>query len=169
MVINDIQNNLQAALVKARHHLFELSQRLFAFESIASIRRKKGDAVITPVVSKPLFQEMTVVDKGMNRQQFDRGDSERSNIIDDFLLPQSGKGASQLVFYFRELFSEPANVHFVDDGVIPWNPLLAARLGPLKTRINNYTLGHKRRTIPFVESQIVHRFHLVSEERGVPG
>ena len=60
------------------------------------------------------------------------------------------------------------HVHFVDDGVIPWNSLLTACLGPLKARIDHHTFGHKGRTIPFVESKIVHRFHLVSEERRVP-
>ena len=104
----------------------------------------------------------------MDGKQFDRGNAERSNIVDDFLLPQAGKGPAQLLLYFRELLGEPADVHLVDDGVIPWNPLVAARLGPLKARIDNHTFRHKGRTIPFVESEIVHRFHLVSEERGVP-
>ena len=84
-------------------------------------------------------------------------------------MTKARKGPAPLFFNIRESLSESTNVHFVDNGLIPWNPLLAACHGPLEARIDNDTFGHKGRAIPFVESEIVHRFHLVSEQRRVPG
>ena len=60
-------------------------------------------------------------------------------------------------------------MHFVNNSVIPRNPPVATGLGPFKGRVNHHAFGHKRCTIPLVESQIVHRFHLVTENSGVPG
>src|ERR1700722_7722865 len=109
MVLADTQNYLQAAVVEAGDHFFEFSQRLFTFVSIAGVGRHKADAVIPPIVSKTFFQELAVIDKGVNPKQLGRGNSERSNIIDHFLLPQAGIGAPEFLLYFRELLRDPAD------------------------------------------------------------
>ena len=61
------------------------------------------------------------------------------------------------------------DVQFVNDGVVPRERLVIARSRPVEARIDDRAFRHERRAVPLVERQIVPRFHLIAEERGIPG
>jgi hypothetical protein len=50
VVVDDVENYLEAGVVEAGHHLFEFAQCLFALVGIAWVGRKEADCVVTPVV-----------------------------------------------------------------------------------------------------------------------
>src|SRR5580700_2379775 len=65
-------------------------------------------------------------------------------------------------------FGKSPDMHLIDDGVIPLDPLTAARTGPIKAGFNDDTFGHERSTIPLIEGKVVHRFHLIAENGWIP-
>ena len=76
VVVDHIQNDLEAGIVKARHHLLELAQGLLRLRGVARVRREEADAVVTPVIRQPLLEQMAVIDEGVDRQQLDGRDAE---------------------------------------------------------------------------------------------
>ena len=82
MVVDDIEDDFEARVVQPRDHLFEFAQRIRHVERVARIRREEADGIVAPVVPQAFFQQMTVVEEGMNRQQLDRGDAERLDVVD---------------------------------------------------------------------------------------
>ena len=50
VVVDDVENHLEAGVVKARDHLLELAQAVGAVGGIARIGREEPDAVVAPVV-----------------------------------------------------------------------------------------------------------------------
>src|SRR5580693_5590332 len=111
---------------------------------------------------------MAVVDKGMNRQQLNGGDSKGFKIFQNFRAPQGGIRTAQSLGDRRMQFGKSPDMHLIDDGVIPLYPLATARTGPIKARFNDDTFGHERSTIPRVEGKIVHRLHLIAENGWIP-
>src|ERR1700722_7609778 len=65
-------------------------------------------------------------------------------------------------------FGKSPDMHLVNNRVIPRDPLTTARTRPIKTGIDDHTFGHKRSAVPLVESEIINRFHLITEYRRVP-
>ena len=64
---------------------------------------------------------MTVVQKVMHRQQLDRGDAERFQVVDRDRMRQASVGAAQLFGNVRMLLREALDVHLVDDRLVQRN------------------------------------------------
>ena len=73
MVVDDVEDHLEAGVVAAGHHLLELAQGLLALMGVARVRGEKADRVVAPIIGQAAFEQVAVVDKSMDRQQFDRG------------------------------------------------------------------------------------------------
>ncbi len=169
VVVDDIQNYLQAGIVEASHHLFKLAQAVLAAGSVTWIRREKTNRVISPIVGQILFEQLIVVDKGMYGQKLNGSDSERLDIADHFLGGQSRVGSAQFRRHGRMLFGVAFDVQLVKNRVVPGNqPAAQGLVFPSKFRIDNRAFGHILSAVALIKSSIVARFHNVAEDGGMP-
>ena len=76
VVVDHVQDHLDAGIVQTRDHLLEFGKHEVGDGGIARIGGKEADRVVAPVVGQALVQQIAVVDEGVDRQQFHRGDAE---------------------------------------------------------------------------------------------
>jgi hypothetical protein len=91
MVVDDVENDLDAGCMQAADrdaHLVGTAAR-----EIAGFDREKSDGVVTPVVPA-FFRHITILQKGVDRQQLDRRGSQPPQIVDDLLIAERGEGAA---------------------------------------------------------------------------
>ncbi len=74
VVVDHVEDDLDAGGVKAVDGALDLGD-LARFQ-IGPVRREERQRVVAPVVLQPLFDQVAVVGKGVDRQQFDRGDAD---------------------------------------------------------------------------------------------
>jgi len=60
------------------------------------------------------------------------------------------------------------HMQLIHDHVVETNPLACTFPGPVEIRIDHRAFRHERRAIPFIKGEIIGRFHLVAEQRGIP-
>ena len=78
VVVDDVEDHLDAGLVQGPHHRLELRDLLAALAAggVLVVRGEEADRVVAPVVAQPALDQMRVVDELVHRQQLDRGDAE---------------------------------------------------------------------------------------------
>ena len=153
VVVHHVQDHLDAGIVQARHHLLELGEHERGNRRIARIGGEETDAVVAPVVGQPLVQQMLVVDEGVHRHQFHRGDAKRGDVVHDFLAPERGEGAAQRLGHHGMQPGEAAHVRFVEDGAVPRH-LRRAFAAPGEGRIDHPAFRHERRAVALVETHV---------------
>src|ERR1035438_1252096 len=72
VVVDYIQQYLNASIVEARNHLFEFAETILWIRGIYWIRSKKPERVIAPIIFEFLVQQRTVVHERIYRQQLNR-------------------------------------------------------------------------------------------------
>ena len=86
MVVNHIENDLDACIVQARHRRAKRVQRIV--RRITRLRRKKTDRVVAPVVAQAAKHQIAVVNEGMDRKKLDGGHTKPLEMIDDGRCPE---------------------------------------------------------------------------------
>ena len=168
VVVDHVEDHLEAGVVQARHHLLELGEHEGGDRGIARFGGEEADRVVAPVVGEAAFQQMTVVHEGVDRQQFNRGDAKRADVIDHLLAAEAGEGAAQVLGHRGMQFGEAAHMRFVEDGAVPRHlgPALAS---PGEGRVDYPAFRHEARAVAAVEAEIgVPRADRVAEQRIVP-
>jgi hypothetical protein len=61
------------------------------------MRGQEPDRVVAPVVTQPLIEQMTVLDKLVHRHQLDRGHPKIDEVLDRRRMRQAGIGAADTV------------------------------------------------------------------------
>jgi hypothetical protein len=80
VVVDDVEHHFDPGIVQPRYRGSEGIERVIL--RVARFRREKTDRVVAPVVRQLAFDQRPVVDKSMDRQQFDRGDAEALEMFD---------------------------------------------------------------------------------------
>ena len=122
VVVDDVEHDLQAGLVKHGDHAAYLVQdRLRAGcarrgRGVGGLGREVAQRGVTPVVGQvPLGQER-LGHRGVDRQQLDRGDPQALEVLDRHRVRQARVGAAQLLGHARQLVGQALDVGLVDDG-----------------------------------------------------
>ena len=63
---------------------------------VACLRGEEAQRVVAPVIAQAAVGEMAVIEKGMDRQQLDRGDAELAQVRDHARLGQRTVGAAHV-------------------------------------------------------------------------
>ncbi len=66
VIVDDVENDFDAVGVELIDHRLKLSRKRRL--KIARLRRKEGQRVVAPIVGHAFFDEITVVDEGMDWQ-----------------------------------------------------------------------------------------------------
>ena len=121
VVEHHVQDDLQACLVQRPDHGLELGHLPAALPGphrggIALVRREVPEGVVAPVVGQASLEEVLGYIL-VHRQQFDRGDAEPGQVLDDRLVRQPGVGAAQRLGHIRMTHGQALDVRLVDDRV----------------------------------------------------
>ena len=169
VIVDDVEDHLEPAVVKPRDHLLEFAQRVGHVGSVARVRREKADRVVAPIVFEALLEQVIVVDEGVNRHELNGRDAQRFDVVHDGFRAQSGVKASELLVDLRVQLGEALDVRLVDDRAFPRNGSAPIFAMPIEIRIDDDGLRHEGRAVAFVEGQVVAlRADCVSEHRGIP-
>ena len=170
MVVDDVEDHLEPAVVQAGDHLLEFAQRVGDVGGVARVGREKADRIVAPVVSQAFLEQMAVVDESVHRQQFDRRDAERLDVVDHRLRTEAGVGAAQLLVDLGIQLGEAFDVGLIDDCAIPRHAAAPVFAAPLEIGIDHDRLRHEGRAVAFVEGEVVALgADRVAEHRGIPG
>ena len=167
MVVDDVQDHLEPGLVQVRHHLLEFGEGEIGVRGVAPRRREEADGVVAPVVLESLVEQVAVVDEGVDRQQLDGRDAQRRQVIGDFRARHAGIGAAQGLGHRGMPPREALHVRLVDDGIFP-RRAAARGAPPGEGRIDDAGLEVERGAVALVEGEVVVRFDLIAEQRGIP-
>ena len=169
VVVDDVEDHLEAGIVAARHHLLELAQAVGPVRRVARIGREEAKAVVAPVVGAAALGQVALGDEGMDRQQFDAGDAERLDVLDDLRRAESGEGAALMFRHVGMQFRVAAHVRLVEHGVPPRHRPPVRLALPVEVRIDDDALGDEGRAVALVERQVVLLgADGVAEARGIP-
>ncbi len=166
MVVNHVQDDLKAGVVECLDHLLELAnhfRRSLRVARIPRLRSEESQRVVAPIVPQSPVDEMSVLDEGMHRHQFERGNTQFFQVFDDRLGRHPRIGAAQVLRDLRMHFAHSANMRFVDQGFVRRirGTIFAA---PIETRIDHRPQWRKGTAVPIIKCQIRVRFsELVAE------
>ena len=96
VVVDDVEDHLDAGLVKRPDHGLELrdgAARVLV-RRVLVVRCEEAECVVAPVVSQSKVEQAVVVQELVHRHEFDRGDVQRFEVVDDRRMAQAGVGAA---------------------------------------------------------------------------
>ncbi len=166
MVVDDVENHLDARIVEKVDHRLEFAQ--IAFRHIARMRGEEADGIVAPIIPEPSLDQLVLVDESMNGQELDGGDSQTLQVFDDRQYGHSAERAAQMFRHVGVTHGEPAQMGFVNDRLVP-RGLRVGILAPGETGIHDTTLVCVAGAVPFVEREVLLGVaDLVAEDRIVP-
>src|SRR5262249_5103765 len=81
MVVDDVEDDLDAGVMQSRHGRSKRVER--RLDGITRLGGKEAYGIVAPIVAQAALDQVPVVDKGVDRQQFDGGDAKPLEMIDD--------------------------------------------------------------------------------------
>ena len=124
-----------------------------AVRQIRRFRREEGERVVAPVVAQPALQHEAVLQEGMHRHQFDRGDAEPAQVIDHRGMRKGREGAALGWADVVVQHGQPAHMRLVDHGVRPRNGGWVV-VAPVERVVGHHAFRHRRRAVAPVERQV---------------
>ncbi len=164
VVIDDIEKNFDPGIVQPPDHGLETGDRLGRQQ--ARVGGKKGDGVVAPVIDQPAIDQLAVVDRGMHRQELDRGDAEPDEVVDHRRRGEAGKGAAMLGSNAGMALGNAAHVELENDRPFP-RGLRPIFLAPGKRRLHDPAFGNEAGVVAPVDRQILARAAEAVAEIGI--
>ena len=148
VVVDDVENHLDAGLVESPDHRFEFLHLLPARSArgVLVVRREESDGVVAPEVLPPRLDQTLRVNELMDREQFDRGHAETLQVVDRGGMARAQVGAADVRGNFRMLRRETLHVHLVDDRLVPRGSR-AAVVAPVEPWHRDHGPRNKRRGV----------------------
>ena len=155
VVVDDVEDHLDARLVQRHDHLLELGDLLAALAAprVVVVRREEADRVVAPVVAQALLDEVRVVHELVHGQQLDGRDAERRQVADRRRMGEAGVRAAQLLGDVRVAHREALDVRLVDDRLVQ-RPARRAVRRPVEVRVDDDRARHERRAVGVVDDAI---------------
>ena len=119
MVIDDVDDDFDAAPVEALHHLLEFTRCLASGGRQSAIRSEIRQRVVAPVVGHPASGELHLVDPLVHGHELDGRDAKRLEMRHRRVGGEPEKGAALLGRHGRMKPGEPLHVKLVKNRVMP--------------------------------------------------
>ncbi len=169
VVVDDVQDHLEAAVVQAGDHLLELAQRIRDVGGVARVGGEEADRIVAPVVPEPAVEQERVVNERVDGQELDGRHAERADVVDDRLRSEAGVEATQAFVHPGMQLGEAFDVRLVNDRMVPGDAAPSIITAPVEVGIHDCAFGHEGRAVPLVEGQVVPLgADRVAEHGGVP-
>ena len=133
VVEDHVEDDLEAGGVQAADHAAEfVARRIFGLAGravravragrVAWLEGEEGERVVAPVIAEAAVYQAFLVEKGVDRQQFERGDPERAVMLEHGRAGEPGVGAAQRLGNARVEARGALYMNFVEQGVGPRGP-----------------------------------------------
>ncbi len=166
MVVNHVQNHLDAGVVEPAHQDLELGDQ--SAREVTLLRREEPDRVVAPIIHQAVLHQPAIIDEGVHGQQLDRRDAERAEVLDDLRTAHARGGAAQLVGHGRVRHREAAQIHLVDHRLVPGTARVTV-VAPAELGLDDTAFRHAAGVVPAVEGEIgAWRAGAIAEMRIVP-
>ena len=151
VVVDDVEDHLDAGLVQGLHHLLELLHLLARLpaRAVLVVGREEADRVVAPVVAQPVLDQHGVVHELVHGHELDRGDAEALQVVDDRRAGEARVGAAQLLGHVGVEHGHALDVGLVDDRLVQRRARVAVVV-PVEVRVGDDGLGHERRAVVVV-------------------
>ena len=153
--------------MKPADHLLEFAKRKVRYAGITAHRGKERQRTVAPIVGKPLFTQIAVIDERMHRQQLDSRDAEAADVTDDRRGGQAAERAAQWFRYVGVELRVALYMGFIDNRPFPRHAGCTV-VAPGEGRVDHTALDHERRAVPGVERRVVLTQN-IAEQLGCPG
>src|SRR5579871_5677789 len=90
MIVDNVEDHLEPGSVQTPNRFSELS--CTNFSEIPGLGREKAKRVVPPIVAQPFFEQDPILQKRLNRKEFDRRHSKAPQMIDDSRVPKRCEG-----------------------------------------------------------------------------
>ena len=158
VVVDDVEDHFQAGVVQGLHHRLELADLLPApvgpARRVRRVRGEVADGVVAPVVGQAARADARLGDEVVHREQLDRADAERDEVLDRGRVGQPGVRPAQLLGNRGMLPGEAAHVQLVDHGVRPRRRRRAV-VPPVETVPYDDGGGHGPERVAVVPDQVL--------------
>ena len=167
VVVDHVEDDLDARLVQRLHHRLELADLLAALagRGVPVVRGEEADRVVAPVVGQAAGDQGLLGDELVHRHELHRGDPDPLQVRDHRRVGEPGVGAALRRRDLRVAQGQPAHVRLVDDGLVV-RGLRGPVVAPVEERVDDHVLRHVRRAVRGVPLPGVGE--LVVEQRLVP-
>ena len=81
MVVDNVEDDLDAGVMQSRHRRSKCVER--RVDGVTCLGSKEAHGIVAPIVAQAALDQVSVVDKRVDRQQFDGGDAKPLEMIDD--------------------------------------------------------------------------------------
>ena len=154
VIVDNVENDLDAGGVQGLDHALELSHRRqrIAGGGIAQVGGEERERVVAPVVGQPARDQMAIVRVVVHRHQFERGDPQALEVLDDRRSGERGVGAAEFHRDVGMARREPFDMRFVDHRLVPRRPQQAIRT-PRELGIDHRRERRARRVVAIVGRQ----------------
>ena len=151
VVVDDVEEHLDAGRVEVLHHLLELAHLLAAVArgGVRRVRGEEPDRVVAPVVRQPVLREGRLGGELLGGQQLHRGDAEVAEIVGDHPVAEAGVRPAELLGDPVVQRGEALHVQLVDRGVAPPGADLAVG-APVEVVVHDHAAGNVRRRVALV-------------------
>ena len=116
VVVDHVQQHLDAGGVQPAHHLAELGARV-GRGGVARLGAEEADRVVAPVVDQAVGGQVGLVHVLMHRQQLHRGDAQALQVGDGRVAAQPGVGAAHFGRHAGHALGEALHVQLVEQAL----------------------------------------------------
>ena len=151
VVIDHVQNDLDAHFMQPLDHIAET--RTARRPEIPRLGREKADGVISPIVAQATAQQKRIIQKALNREQFNRGDPQPQQMFDHRIRDQAFIRSAQLRLDQRMFAGQPFDMGLIDHRV---GPRASGAVDGINRQVGDrhHAFGHVRRTVAGIQRQI---------------
>ena len=171
VVVDDVEDHLDPGAVERLDHPLELLHLLAAPAGgrVERVRSEVADRAVAPVVGQALGGELHLVGDVVDRQELDRGDAERREVLERRLRCEARVRPSQLLRHPLHQLREALHVQLVDHGLVPRTRGRTVFL-PVERLVDHDRLRDRRGVVLVVELEIgvVPAGHVREHVAGLP-
>ncbi len=157
VVVDDVEDHLDARAVQRLHHALELAHLLAApaRRGVQRVRREVADRGVAPVVRQALLVEEALVRDVVDGQELDRRHAQALEVLERPFRCEAAVGAAKVFPYVRVQGREALDVHLVDDRLVPRDARThVVVVLPVEALVDDDALGHRRRVVDRVALEI---------------
>src|SRR5262245_12270058 len=151
MVVDDIEDDFDAGIMQSRHGRSKCIER--SIRGITRLGCEKAQRIVAPIVAKAALDQMAIIDKGVDRQQFKCGDTQTLEMIDHRRCRKAAIRTAPSGRHILAKLSQPLDVGFVDDRVLPGDRR-STFFAPCERFVDHHALWNSTSVVPPIEREV---------------